>query len=74
MVEFIIEYWLEVAFGIVVTIMGLFIRHYKKLYDSQEKNKEEKLWLNINKAIKEDHQQTLNEVWARGDKFEADRQ
>ena len=54
--------------------MGLFIRHYKKLYDSQEKNKEEKLWMNINKAIKEDHQQTLNEVWARGDKFEADRQ
>jgi hypothetical protein len=44
LVEFIVEYWLEVAFGIIVTIMGLFIRHYKKLYDSQEKTKEEKLW------------------------------
>lgn len=54
--------------------MGLFIRHYKKLYDSQEKTKEEKLWININKAIKDDRQSALSEVWARGEKFEKDRQ
>ena len=54
--------------------MGLFIRHYRKLYKESEDNKEKTLWTNINKAIMNDHNDIIKEVFARGDKFEADRQ
>jgi hypothetical protein len=72
--QFIIEYWLEVVFGLVVTVMGLFIRHYRKLYIESKDNKEKVLWTNIKKAIMDDHNDIIKEVFTRGDQFEADRQ
>jgi hypothetical protein len=72
--QFIIEYWLEVVFGLVVTVMGLFIRHYRKLYIESKDNKEKVLWANIKKAIMDDHNDIIKEVFTRGDQFEADRQ
>ena len=72
--QFIIEYWLEVVFGLVVTVMGLFIRHYRKLYIESKDNKEKALWTNIKKAIMDDHNDIIKEVFTRGDQFEADRQ
>jgi len=62
LLEFIIEYWLEVAFGLIVTILSFFIRHYRKLYLESEKSKETKHWENITKAISEDHKNIIEEV------------
>lgn len=54
--------------------MGLFIRHYRKLYIESKDNKEKVLWTNIKKAIMDDHNDIIKEVFTRGDQFEADRQ
>ena len=50
MADFIIKYWLEVLFGIVVTVLGYFVRKFYKLW----KNEKEAQANNILSQLKEE--------------------
>ena len=40
MIQFIIKYWIQVFFGIVVTGLGMCIKHYYKIVQAYKKNEQ----------------------------------
>ena len=40
MIEFIIKYWIEFLFGAIIGILSYFVKHYYKLWKSEEENKQ----------------------------------
>ena len=51
MIDFIIKYWLEFLFSIVVAGLGFFARHYYKLWQGAQKAQKEKMRSDILKEM-----------------------
>ena len=57
MLEFIVKYWLEVAFGLVCATVAWFARHYVKLLDEKKKAHEEEIIKTMKEGLKESNEQ-----------------
>ena len=64
MAEFIAKYWLEVFFGLIVGVLTYFIKHYRKLWEAAENNKQEKILQDVKDELKSYYQDMIKEVKA----------
>jgi len=53
--EFIIQYWMQVLFGLVCGAAAFLATKHKKIYKDNQAEKEKDLWDDIKKTIYEDH-------------------
>lgn len=60
--EFIIEYWIEFLFGLIISGMGVFLRHYYKLYKNEQKNVENKMLETVQTLITNANQTVLTKI------------
>lgn len=62
MLDFIIKYWLEVAFGLVCGAMAYFVKKYIKLHNESEQTHESKLIESIHTEINASIQKIQNDL------------
>lgn len=51
MLEFVIKYWVEFAFGLIVTCGGYFIRRYLKMRENEQNTERAKYYDNLKKDV-----------------------
>ena len=51
LLEFVIKYWVEFAFGLIVTGGGYFIRRYLKMRENEQNRERAKFYDNFKKDI-----------------------
>ena len=58
MIDFIIKYWLEVAFGLICGTLAWFVKKYMKLYNESKSNHEISIISTIKEEMKNQYQET----------------
>lgn len=51
MLEFVIKYWVEFAFGLIVTGGGYFVRRYLKMREEEQNREKAKFYDNLKKDV-----------------------
>ena len=51
LLEFVIKYWVEFAFGLIVTGGGYFVRRYLKMRENEQNRERAKFYDNFKKDI-----------------------
>lgn len=69
MLDFIIKYWLEVLFGLIVAGLAYFARHYYNLWKESQNAQKEKMQEEILQKIQEDYEKDMNEMRATIDQL-----
>ena len=62
MLDFIIKYWLEVLFGLIVAGLAFFARYYYKLWKESQAAQKEKMQEEIQKKIQDEYQKKLDDM------------
>lgn len=69
MFDFIVKYWLEVVFGIMVAALGAFARHYYKLWQESQNIQKEKMRADILKEMQNENQKQFDKLQASIDQL-----
>ncbi len=59
MIEFITKYWLEVIFGIIVSILSFAVKHYYSLWKEPQETKKNEFWTQVKTELKEENKTML---------------
>lgn len=59
MAEFIIKYWLEVVFTIIISILSFFVKHYYTLYKETQETKKNEFWSQVKTELKDENKELL---------------
>ena len=62
MLDFIVKYWLEVAFGLVCATIAWLARHYIQLQKETDKNHQDQLLDSIQNKINEQYEKTQQQI------------
>ena len=62
MLDFIIKYWLEFIFGVIVAGLGAFARYYYKLWQQSQDMQKEKMRADILKEMQDENQKQFNKL------------
>lgn len=60
MLDFITKYWIEFLFGLIVSGMGIFFKHYLKLLKNEQKNEKNEFLKIIKKEISAEFSKALD--------------
>ena len=62
MLDFIVKYWLEVAFGLVCATVAWFARHYIKLLEEKKKDHEDEIVQAIEDKMDKQYDKTQEQM------------
>ncbi len=59
MAEFITKYWLEVFFGLIITVLTFCVKHYYSLWKETQETKKNEFWAQVKSELKEENKEML---------------
>ena len=62
MIDFIVKYWLEFLFSIIAAGLGIFARHYYKLWQESQNLQKEKIRADILKEMQNENQKQFDKL------------